>query len=118
MEDEVRCQRRVVFALDDEDGAFAELDDRAVHLAGEAADLIVRRLVGLRGASETLARTAELPLHPDATFIDHTPAGWGVLNTAGYLDLVRATSQVAENFTIRLVELPAPHRAGPCFAFV
>ena len=50
------------------------------------------------------------------TFVDHTPAGWGVLNTAGYLDLVRATFDLAENFKMRLVEVPRLLHSGDSFA--
>ncbi len=101
-------QRGVIFDVDDEDAAFAELDERAVVIAGGAAGPL-RRLVA------NLAGVGEPALHPDATFIDHTPASWGVLNTPGYLDLVKATEELAENFTVRLVEVPRLSDSGLLF---
>ena len=77
-------------------------------LAGEAGFLL-RRLSG------AIDRTDEPPFHPDATFIDHTPAGWGVLNTAGYVDLIQATFDLAETFKVRLVEIPRLSASGGLF---
>ncbi len=96
VDDDGRQVHRVSFDADQLDAAYEELDD--LFAAGEASVASAvwqkaRNLVRAYGRDhEAFAR--ELPTEFWAH--NHRPLGWGTLDRATYLDMVRATSEMTE----------------------
>ena len=102
--DGAQMRRAVSFDLDDEDTAWDELDARALALAGDAAVPVDAAVTAI--AHLNARRLEALELDPLATLIDHRPGGWGTLTSSRYVEFVRTMYGLAEQFQVRLLEIP------------
>ena len=103
--DGAQMRRAVSFDLDDADTAWDELDARALALAGDAAVPVNAAVARDRPYSNT-RRLEALELDPLATLLDHRPGGWGTLTSSRYVEFVRTMYGLAEQFQVRLLEIP------------
>ena len=100
----LKLVRAVIFEPGDEDAAYAELDARAMALAGEAAATL--RVCFTAIDDLNAHRLDVLALDPLATLIDHRSDGWGTLTPSQYVGFVRTMYGLAEQFQVRVVEVP------------
>ena len=109
------AQRGVIFDVEDEDAAFAELDDRALALQEPLAVNLraLSRIVApmnTRDANELRAGVAS-----NAVMVDHRPARFGTASGEEFVSRARTLFELVDTTVYRVIEIArfvVPSRSG------
>ena len=99
----------VIFDADDEDGAYAELDRRAVELGGPGVLSTVTVTAAYGNGDVALLRACCVP---DAVIVDHRPALFGAHGVEEFLERTTSLLALTTSTKLRIIEIPIDSALG------